>query len=405
MSKSVSLLISKVNDIQVLQIGESRLSVHNRKADGSKVSAVDKLVTTIGRGSTRTIDLGAGAKRYTITIAVSDRNDNDKLFDILYNKRNCNITDKYKGKLNVYVDAVEIVDSDVHINQTLYTVNCTAQSLDRAPSVNYDAKISATVTAVKSELVNDVSAFSEFIESVESFIDGTGVVQFFDSGLEVIHGVIDTVNDIQVAILDAASEITSRVNKVQRTITAIKNIKNFPSQFVDLVTDTFGSFIETNAEKRTRNYKVKKVAVPIVRGKPASQVDLRVISGIERDKLEKDQRAAWIANKVTFLEDINALTSVKFLSDAHFNKVVGATIAKVYEMGYPEDKVADIVFTIKKFAAEQEWGEIVTIDGGGRPMVSIVYDRYGNTDKLERILEINAFKDNDNITTGVKVLQ
>jgi hypothetical protein len=32
----------------------------------------------------------------------------------------------------------------------------------------------------------------------------------------------------------------------------------------------------------------------------------------------------------------------------------------------------------------------VTIDGGGKPMVSIVYDRYGNTDKLERILEINA---------------
>jgi hypothetical protein len=44
--------------------------------------------------------------------------------------------------------------------------------------------------------------------------------------------------------------------------------------------------------------------------------------------------------------------------------------------GLPQDKVADIVFTIKKFAAEQEWGEIVTIDGGGRPMVSIVYDRY-----------------------------
>jgi hypothetical protein len=51
--------------------------------------------------------------------------------------------------------------------------------------------------------------------------------------------------------------------------------------------------------------------------------------------------SAWIANKVTFLEDINALTTVKFLSDAHFNKVVGATIAKVYEMGYPEDRVAD----------------------------------------------------------------
>jgi hypothetical protein len=108
--------------------------------------------------------------------------------------------------------------------------------------LSYDAKILATATAVKSELADDVSAFSEFIESVESFIDGTGVVQFFDSGLEVIHGVIDTVNDIQVAILEASSEITRRVNQVQRTITAIKNIKNFPSQFVDLVTDTFGSF-------------------------------------------------------------------------------------------------------------------------------------------------------------------
>jgi glutamine phosphoribosylpyrophosphate amidotransferase len=29
----------------------------------------------------------------------------------------------------------------------------------------------------------------------------------------------------------------------------------------------------------------------------------------------------------------------------------------------------------------------------------------GNTDKLERILEINAFKDNDNITKKVKVLR
>jgi len=405
MSKSISLLISKVNDIQVLQVGESRLSVNNRKADGSKVSAVDKLATRVGRGSTRTIDLGAGPKQHTVTIVVSDRSDNDKLFDVLYNDRNCDITDKFKGKLHVYIDSVDIVDSDAHINQTVYTVNCTEQTLERTPSINYGAKVLTTAMAVKSELLADVSAFSGFIESVESFIDGTGVMQFYDSGLEIIHGVIDTVDDIRVGILESASPIIYRVNRAQRIITAVRSIKSFPSQFVELVTDTFGSFTRTSVEKRTRNYKVKKVVVPIVRGKPASKVDLRVISGIERDKLEKDQRAAWIANKVTFLEDVDALTTVKFLSDTHFSKVVEATIAKIYEMGYPEDKVADIVFTIKRFAAEQEWGDIVTIDGGGRPMVSIVYDRYGNTDKLERILEINAFKDNDNITTKVKVLQ
>jgi hypothetical protein len=59
--------------------------------------------------------------------------------------------DKYKGKLNVYVDAVEIVDSDVHINQTLYTVNCTAQSLDRPLPI--------VVTSLSTALTLDPSAF------------------------------------------------------------------------------------------------------------------------------------------------------------------------------------------------------------------------------------------------------
>ena len=405
MSKAFSLLVSKVNDIEVLQVGESRLSISNRKADGSKLSAQDDLALTIKRGIIKTIDLGGGAKRYTITIVVADRSDNDELFDILYKERKCDITDKFKGKLRVYIDSVDIVDSDAHINQTVYTVNCTEQGLDIAPSVNYQAKIVTISGQIKSELLEDVTAFSKLISSVESFIDETGVVQFYDSGLGIIHSVIDTANDIQVDIYNSASRVVSRVNEAQRVISALRNIKNSPFQFVELITDTFGLFFLTDAERKTKNYRVKKIVTPIVRGKPALEIDLRTISGIERDKLEKDQRAAWVANKITFLEDINALMNAKFLSDDHFNEVVASTIAKVNEIGYSEDNVSDIIFAIQKFTAEQEWGDIVTVDGNGRPMAAIVYEHNGNIDKLERILEINSFKDNDHITTKVKVLQ
>jgi hypothetical protein len=83
---------------------------------------------------------------------------------------------------------------------------------------------------------------------------------------------------------------------------------------------------------------------------------------------------------LTFLKDINAITTTKFLSDEHFNDVVSSAIAKVDEMGYSEDKASDIVFTIQKFAAEQEWGDIIEIDGDDRPMASIVHNYYGSID-------------------------
>lgn len=406
-----SLLISKVNGIKVVQVGESKLSIENKSEDGGKVGGARK-IGFVGDNINKTIDLGKGKQKHTLKLFVLDRSDNDTLFKVFHEDRYCTIIDKFKGKIKVYIDSIDVTDSDKHINRTVYDISCTVQDLDKAPSVNFTVKLTSTVTGMQGELVNDVSELTSLVGSFESKVNP---LEFVDTSLNILSKGVDSILEFKSKAFGAYTAIKSKIDTGKRLFESVKNLKDFPDQFLDLVLNitedstTDITVTKTSNSVATTIGNVQKtqlipISEPIIRGLPSSQVDVATISQIEVQSLGKDIIASRIVNKIKVIKDIKSMLAGGFNSHEDFESTVGATIERLDYVGYTQDEVSDKVYIIKSFANSQSYKDIIEIDvASGQPLAHLVYSRYGNLDNYSKIQTLNNFKDNDLITGKVKV--
>jgi hypothetical protein len=152
-----TLLVSKVDNIPVIQVGDSKLIVKNKSQNASKVGGFVGKFGGIGfSGENKTVDIGKGRKEVSLRVFVDHRSDNDALFDILYNKRFCTIVDKFKGKIKVYVDSVTVTDSDKHVNRTLFDIKALVQDLSKSTSVNFTQNLSSVIDVIRKDKLGDL---------------------------------------------------------------------------------------------------------------------------------------------------------------------------------------------------------------------------------------------------------
>ena len=435
-----SLLISKVNDIKVVQVGESKLSIENKSEDGGKVGG-SKKIGFVGDGINKTIDLGKGKKKYTLKLFVFGRNENDALFKIFYEDRYCTIVDKFKGKIKVYIDSIDIIDSDKHVNRTIYDISCTVQDLDKSPSINFAVKLTSTVTLMEDELAAQVSQLTSFEEgSFESKVDIiTNTPSFVDSALDILRTGVDSILDVKSKAFEAYTALKAKIDTGKRLFESIKNLKDFPKQFLNLISNitkddtTNLSLLKTSSSATSSVSKINNSATssvktsdsvtssvlrignvqktqitpifePIIRGKPLSLVDTSKISQIEALSLKKEIIASQLVNKIKVIKDIKSILGGGFNSQEDFESTVNAIVQRLNYIGYTEDNISDKVYIIKSFANSQNYRDIVEIDiSRKQPLVRLIFNRYGNLDNYYQIESLNNFKDNDSVSGKVKV--
>lgn len=413
-----SLLISKVNAIKVIQVGESKLSIENKSEDGGKVGGSRK-IGFVGDGLNKSIDLGKGKKKHTLKLFVFDRSDNDALFKIFYEDRYCTIVDKFKGKIKVYIDSIDITDSDKHVNRTVYDISCTVQDLEKTPSINFSVKLASLVTGMQSELSPNVTTLASLVDSFESKVDTiTNSLSFVDSALDMVRSGVDSILSVKSKALGAYTALKSKIDTGKRLYESLKNLKDFPDQFIDLVgniteDDTTNTSSTKNSNSVTSSVsaissvqktEIVPVLQPIVRGKPLDQVDTSKISQIEVQSLEKEILASQLVNKIKTIKDIKSILAGGFNSQEDFEMTVNATIERLNYVGYTQDAISDKVYIIKSFANSQTYKDIVEIDlEREQPLTRFVFNRYGNLDNYYQIEALNNFKDNDLVSGKVKV--
>lgn len=405
-----SLLISKVNNIKVVQVGESKLSIENKSEDGSKVSGSRK-IGFVGDTTNKTIDLGAGKKKHTLKLFVLDRGDNDALFKIFYEDRYCSIIDKFKGKIRVYIDSIDITDSDKHVNKTVYDISCTVQDLEKVASVNFKVRLSSVVETMQSELVNDVKLLAA---SASSFEGNDSSLSFVDSSLNILRKGVDSILSVRSGAFNAYATLKARVDTGKRLFESIKNLKDFPNQFLDLISNitddettnivTADKSVSSSIISSVQKTQLIPISEPVVRGERLSRVDVSKISQIEIQKLQKDIVASRLVNKIKVIKDIKLILSGGFNSHDDFKATVNSTVERLSHVGYTQDEVSDKVFIVKSFASTQRYKDIIEIDvTKAQPMVRIVFNRYGNLDNYHQIKALNNFKDNDLVAGKIKV--
>lgn len=435
----MALFISKVNRIPVFQVGDSTLTIENKSASGSKVAKKDKKKTGIVEkakntvkdfvglgGTTKSVGLGRTKRKYKIKLFAFDREQNDDLLKTFTKKRYITITDKFKGRLRVYVDSVNIIDSDKHVNRTVFDVSCTVQSRPSTKSVNFNVEMSSAISKMEDEILPMVTELGFEVDTVateEDYLtDVPGVPNdeiFVDEALQGLKEGIEYILDAKKSVLDAYLAVKAKRDQFKRLLDTIKTIKDFPddlTSFLIGITDNE----QTNTIDQTKDSETGQISTiqalqkseiapipqPMIDGQPASDFDEDDLSQFRLEILNKEYMASELANKVKVIRDMKLILAGGFNSQDDFEKTVDATVERMYYIGYDQDEVSDVVYTIRAFANEQEYREIEIIEFTEKTtLIGLVYEKYGSLDDYQALEAINGFKENDYISGSIKVFE
>lgn len=393
-----TLLISKIDNIEIMQDGDSVLTSENKSHESTKVVFDASAETNKERGTTKTVDLGKGSEKHNLKFYVLDRNENDAILHIIRDVRTCVITDKYKGKLTVYIDRYKITDSDRHFGKTVFEIECTVQDIEYAPTVNYTAKLKSQVVEMELEIAEKVKEIAETeITTIGTIIDiATDAISFIDDVMNIIQSGINEIVSLQSDVLDAYSGVMSRVNKLKRMGETLKNITKFPQDFIDLIIGV------TNDRKKTN----APIYETIVRGVGISKINLDTLSQIEYIDAMRKEKANQLNNLVASTAEIKKALSNDFGSQQTFETHIEIALERLAYIGYSYEEVVDKQQLLKAYANTQKYRSMIEIDvTTTKPLTEIVFNLYGNLDNYDEIEKMNGFKDNDKVYGTVKVYE
>lgn len=393
----VNLLISKVNDIKVLQVDESRLAVAHKKAQSNKPSPKEK------DGANYSIDLGAGERVHTIKIHTLDKNETDTLFNVLYSERKCVVTDKFLGKLTVFIDKVEIANSDKHIGKTIFNITATVQDIEKVPTPNTTAKLANTIAMMEVEIETTALEFAQVIKesgTTDVLVDAlTNTESFFDEMLSTVNGGLEEILDLQFIAFDLFNEIQSKINNVKRIGETLKLITSLPNAFVDLLKDM--TSVQTG--KNVAIYETVTSAGTVIK---SVDDDLSAFSQVEVEIIKKSLQSNQLLNLVTATGEMKQALTKQYVSQQEFDTQVNRCIERLESTALDYESVVNAQQVLKAYSNTKSLNEIIDLEiKKASPLVAIIYDLYGSLENYDAIRLLNNFADNDNISGTIKVYE
>jgi hypothetical protein len=397
----INLLVSKINEIKVIQVGKSSLNIKHKKCDSEKPSksGANPLDDDDG-GENETVDLGAGKKTHKITVYTFDRNETDDLYEILYNQRYCTITDKFFGKISIYVDDISITNSDEHINRTLIEISGIVQDIKKVPIPD----VKAILETKKEELIQEQEVkaleIAEQVETTDTLRDSiSNIEKFIDETLDTTSEALNKILDLQGMPLSTAyNKIRSKVDKIQSIMQTLKLIKDIPSNFINLVK----SFIDIETEETMSLFRSITSKNEVV----GRNFDYTKYSQFEVESILKSLKTNELLNLTVSIAEINQVIKTEWTTQREFVNQVNTLIERLEYSGLEYDFVVEIQHVVKEYSLSKPIRKLIDYEiKREKPLISIIYSLYGNLDNYDNIRDINALSDNDNISGVIKVYE
>ena len=401
----INLLVSKIDDIQIVQVGESKISIKHKKCESKKPAKKggNPLEADEG-GENVSIDLGAGAKKFNIEAYTFNKAETSRLFDILYTIRYCTITDKFFGKIKVYIDELEVINSDKHITKTIFNISGTVQDIEKIPSIDAEVQLKNIVGDFEVELVQNALTFAETIETTATtFVDefmsafDTGV-RFVDDALQMVEDGLQKILDAETFVFDIFNGVMARVNRAKRIGETLKLIIALPNDFANLVkkmtnTKTFKP-LEIFTTKTKKGVVVKNLN------------DVTYLSQFEFEKVKKDFGANQLLNLTTAIGEMKQALTKEYTSQQEFDEQIIVCIERLEYTGLDYEKIVNAQQVLKAYSNQKAIQKLIDYDvKDGLPLTQIVFSLYGNLDNYDELRLLNNFADNDDIIGNVKVYQ
>lgn len=415
------LLISKIDDLDIIQTGTAVLTGANKSQDGSKVGAAKevKIGFATTSGVNYDIDVGNAKLSHTFEFYLENRIHKDSLHKILFEKKYCVLVDKFKGNMNVFITNVTSIDSDSHVGLTEYRVTCNIQ--DDLPSliINFRVKIDEITSIILGGVAADIKVVISQIKTTELSFLGS-ILKFISEALESLFSSLDGV----FAALDVVSQIAGELLAIQALlIEACQKILSYPNAILDLIDEVIaakdtavssaeglGATFTFTKARLNRNSKLfaKKLtyAQPKIRGQNLSDLDVNSLSQFDKESIALQLGGCIIANKVNLVLRLKDIKSGNFNSKIDFDESVTSVLTLAEQIGFTTSQVFQIQAAIKGFANEQSYREVVKVNViEPQPLLRLVFERYGNIDNYSEIEAINGRADNDKVSGEVYFFQ
>lgn len=413
-----NLLVSKINDVQVIQVDESKTSVINKKAESKKPSQKggNPFETSSG-GENKTVDLGAGARKYTAKFYAFDKAQIDKLSDILLKQRFCTITDKFKGKLSVYIDSYEEINDDKHEGKTIFLIGATIQDIEKTPIINSKAQLENIVEDFEIELSTASQKFADNVETVATapivgeIVDNTQkATGFVDASLDQVEKGIQTILDLELIAVDFFSGIQTKTNKIKRVSNTLALIKQLPLDFIKMMQETASTgtskLVELFFAVTSTGVVVQKLEEFVSEDGVinVTNTELSNLSQIELEELKKTVEANELLNLTTAVDEIKQILTKEYTSQQDFDKQVILTITRLGVTSLSDEKIVNARQVLKSFSNQTSIKGLIDYEvAEERPLTAILYKIYGHLDFYIELRDINNFKDNDAIVGTLQV--
>lgn len=385
----VKLLISKIDNINVVQVDSSIISIQHKKAKSSKPASKEgnPLADEKG-GSNNTVDLGAGEKKFKTKIYSFDTNDTNALFEILYNKRNCVVQDKFFGKIKAYVNGLSVENSDKHLGITIFDIDISIQEIEKKPVENVASKLNSQIEFLELELYDNAIDFAKEVDNIMEDNIFEKLSKFIDEALQLVS---DTLNDLIGYIsgpLKTMSSIQNGINTKLRLTDSLKILKEMPNDFANLLKDL------TNFKTSTKF----PVLTPIANLENKSQ--------IEREQEEKNNSAKKLVNLTVGISELKEILNDEFISKQALDKKISDCIERLGNTDIKQESLTEIRYLTKAIAMQKDTKNIKVITiKDYTPLTNIVYSLYGNLEHLENIKKINNLSEYDEIIGTLKVYE
>ena len=399
-----NLLISKIDDIQVVQVGESEISIKHKKCESNKPAEKGKNPFEKNEGGeNKSIDLGAGAKKFKIKLYTFDKSETNRLFDILYNTRYCTVTDKFFGKIKVYIDGLDVTNSDKHITKTIFSINATVQDIEKLPTVNAEAQLKNTISDFELELEQKALEFAETIKTVDTtivddIIDATETgIKFVDDALQLVEDGLQAVLDSQFMAFDVYNGVMARVNRIKRIGETLKLIQKLPNDFSKLLKN----MTDTQTSKPVEIFTTKTKKGVVIKNLDES---LNYLSQLELEKVKKDFSANQLLNLMTAISEMKQALTKEYKSQQEFDEQVEVCIERLEYTTLNYEKVVNAQQILKDYSNQKQIQKLIDYEVKEEtPLTQIVFNLYGNLDNYNDLRLLNNLADNDAVIGIIKV--
>lgn len=384
------LLVSKINNIRVMQADESKLNFDNKKTESKKPSLPNGAIDSKSSGGENTtVDLGAGALKYVMKVYAFSETQADDLFNILYKERYCTITDKFFGKIKVYVDSVERTNSDKHIGKTIFVIGATVQDVKKIPIIDKTGQLKSAKDALYEKVNEKSEDLTKTISTTDRAVNELTLAnEFVDKTLKALEdGLLETM-DVVLIVSDIYNGIQSKIARIQRISDALDLITTVPQDFIDLMLDM------TN----------EQTARPMQLFTTPTSTEANNLSQIELREIQKIVTANDLLNTITAVSEINQVLDKEYKSQQEFDNQVNICLARLEIIIISYDDKHRLQDALKAYSNEKKLKKIIDYEiKKATPLVSIIYDLYGNLDFYDDIRTLNNFADNDAIIGTIKV--